>query len=49
MTEAAQRFLSDLIKPEERFARSTNIEFDYRGPESTPDYKLHYPKTVHTS
>ena len=40
MTESAQRFLSDLIKPEDRFARSTNIEFDYRDPDTTPDYKF---------
>ena len=40
MTESAQRFLSDLIKPENRFARSTNIEFDYRDPDTTPDYKF---------
>ena len=40
MIEVKQRFLLDLIKSEDRFARSTNIEFDYRDPERTPDYKF---------
>ena len=40
MTDKTNETLADLIQPESRFARSTNIEFDHRDPETTPDYKF---------
>ena len=40
MPNDTARLLANFVWPEERFARSTNIELDNRNPEGVPDYRF---------
>lgn len=40
MPSDTERLLANIVRPEERFARSTNIELDNRNPEGVPDYRF---------
>jgi len=43
--EDTEKLLANFVRPEERFARSTNIEQDNKNPEGVPDYKF-TPKSL---
>ena len=40
MLESTEKLLADLVWPEQKYARSTNIELDNRNPEGVPEYKF---------